>query len=59
VHYRKRHINENMLAGSLTRIGSISVAITLIIVIGIVYIVVIFKYYRVVIRDNEIILERN
>jgi hypothetical protein len=59
------NINENMsksmVMGSLTVVAGISVtvAITLIVTIGIVAIVAILNNYRMVIKDDEIILERN
>lgn len=62
---KKIDINEkmssNMAVGSLTGIAGISVAvaITLIITIGVVSIVAILKNYNVVIKDDEIRLERD
>ena len=62
---KKLNIDENMsttaAAGFLSTIAGISVAvaITLIVTIGIVAIVAILNNYRMVVKNDEIILERN
>ncbi|MEG0774383.1 hypothetical protein [Clostridium sp.] len=62
---KKINIDENMsttaAAGFMSTIAGISVAvaITLIITVGIVGIVAMLNDYKMVIKDNEITLERN